>query len=71
MVIDADTFVDEYLRKVGVEEETVENRSRKPLMVAPHDVDVAVARSAGCVALALNKALQPQLSWDEITTLGE
>ena len=71
MVIDADTFVDEYLHKVGVEEEVAQNRSRTPFMVAPHDVDVAVARSARCVALALNRALQPRLSWEEITALTE
>ena len=71
MVIDADTFVDEYLRKVGVEEEIVENRNRTPLMVAAHDADVVVARSVRCVALALNRALQPHLGWDEITSLTE
>ncbi len=71
MVIDAATFVDEYLRQVGVEETIIAQRERRPMMVAAHDVDVAVERSARCVALALNMALQPELSLSEIRTLTE
>ena len=71
MVIDADTFVDEYLRRVGVEERVVENRRRTSFMVAAHDVDVAVLRSARCLSMAINRALQPQLSRKEIALLSE
>ena len=71
MVMDADTFVDDYLRKVGVEEETIASRKRCPLMVAAHDVDAAVNRSVRCLAMALNMALQPNLSREEISALTE
>jgi len=68
-VIEADTFVSEYLRLVGVQEEMIAARQKQPLMVTPHDVDLVLARSARCLALALNLALQPQLSPEEIRVL--
>jgi len=71
MVIDAGTFVDEYLRQVGVEEDVIEGRKSRPMLVAPHDADLVVRRGAGCVALALNMALQPGLSEAEIRALTE
>ena len=71
MVIDAETFVDDYLRQVGVEEEVIESRKNRPMLVAPHDADLVVRRGAGCIALALNMALQPGLSEAEIRVLSE
>lgn len=71
MVMDADTFVDDYLRKVGVKEDTIAERKRSPLMVAAHDVDAAVSRSVHCLAMAINLALQPNLSREEISALTE
>lgn len=71
MVIDASTFVAEYLRQVGVEEEVIAGRNTRPLMVTPHDVDLVVRKSARCVALALNMALQPELTPQEIRALTE
>lgn len=71
MVIDAATFVEEYLRRVGVAEEVIAGRRSVPLMVACHDADVAVARCVRCLSLALNKALQPHLDWNEIAALTQ
>ena len=49
----------------------IESRKNCPMLVAPHDADLVVRRGAGCIALALNMALQPGLSEAEIRVLSE
>ena len=71
MVIESETFVDDYLRKVGVAPDVIESRKICPMLVAPHDVDLVVRRGAACIAQALNMALHPGLTPEEITTLTE
>lgn len=62
MVVDIGTAAHELL---GIEAENPCNN----MMVTPREVDVAVEHSAKLVAFAINRALQPQLSLEDIMAL--
>ncbi|WP_312643867.1 GPR endopeptidase [Hydrogenoanaerobacterium sp.] len=41
------------------------------MMVTPREIDLVIQRAAKVIALAINRALQPQMSLDDIVYLGE
>jgi spore protease len=43
--------------------------SSTPMMITPRDIDLLVGRAGKTLSLAINKALQPQLSLEEIAYL--
>jgi spore protease len=40
-----------------------------PMMITPRDIDLLVGRAGKILSLAINKALQPQLSLEELAYL--
>ncbi len=67
-VVDTLNLVKEYS---GLSDETLEKSSEEfqPLIVAPKDIDVLVKNAAYLIALALNCALQPSISPEEMYEL--
>ncbi len=63
-VVDMATIVQELSGKQGIE-----NPQAATMMVTPREIDVMIEKSAKMLALAINRALQPTLTLDEITAL--
>lgn len=53
----------------GVSEDSDGVKRGRSMMVTPREIDLAVANAAKTVAFAINKALQPSLTLDELTAL--
>lgn len=65
-VVDGGTLVCGLL---GCEDESRVPEEARAMMVTPRDVDALIERGAKHLSLALNAALQPQLSLEEISYL--
>lgn len=65
-VVDMATIASDLLGEDIPQENTREARA---MMVTPREIDLAVAHAAKTVAFAINKALQPSLTLDELTAL--
>ena len=65
-VVDAQTLVNDLTDKEN--KVTVKDESRE-MIVTPREIDLVVDRAAKLIGLAVNKALQPHLSVDEIMML--
>ncbi len=68
-VVDAMTLAADLLgrEKVGVEE-TVSPRG-EPMVVTPREIDLLIDRAAKLVSMAINHALQPSFSLEDLVTL--
>ena len=53
----------------AVVDELPENSNSSNLIVTPKDIDLLVSRAARLIALAINRALFPSLSKEEILSL--
>lgn len=53
----------------GQEDASNIDATAKTMMVTPRDIDAIIARGAKNLSLAINAALQPQLSLEDITYL--
>ncbi|MBC8585980.1 GPR endopeptidase [Youxingia wuxianensis] len=64
-VVDGATLVQDLVEK----ENLPMKKQAQTVMVTPRDIDVIIERGAKNLSLAINKALQPQLSLEDITYL--
>lgn len=67
-VVDMTTIINDILGDENLEETNL--KSYTEMMVTPREIDLAITNSARTIALGINKALQPNLSLDEIETLS-
>ncbi len=63
-VVDAFTLANELS-----DTEIAENDESRSMIITPREIDVVISRAARLVALAVNQALQPHISADEMLTL--
>lgn len=65
-VADAQTLVEDLTNG----ERSAENEENSKMIVTPREIDIVVERASKLIGLAVNKALQPHLSIDEIMMLA-
>ncbi len=65
-VVDASTLAYDL---IGENSRKIAEPSGKKMMVTPREIDLLIERSAKLVAMALNKALQPQIDTDDMALL--
>lgn len=68
-VVDANTIANDLLADSNCECKDKLLQSKTPLMVTPKDVDIMIERGSKIVSMAINKALQPHLSFEDISML--
>lgn len=72
-VVDGATMACDLLEKQGVDISKLENesefRKQGSMMVTPKEIDLVIERAAQFIALGINKAMQPNLSTEDILAI--
>ncbi len=67
-VVDMTTIINDIVGEYELNETKL--KSYNEMMVTPREIDLAISNSAKTIALGINKALQPNLTLDEIEALS-
>lgn len=68
-VVDGETMVFDILQENGIEPKELLEKNEGSMMVTPKEVDLMIERAAALVAMSINRALQPEISCEDILKL--